>query len=284
LSRPSLLHRVVRSTPVGGGCITDTRRAELDDGRIVFLKVDASAPRGFFEAEAAGLRWLRSANALPVPEVLEVAEGHLALEWVERGHASGDTAELLGRGLSALHSADASRFGRPSDDAPSYLATLQLPDTSSSTWGEFWIEGRVRPLALRATAAGLLPDDARHAVDRVAAAIDDIAGPRQPPARVHGDLWSGNVHIDRDGTPWLVDPSAHGGHRETDLAMLELFGGVDVARVRAAYQAVTPLADGWQSRIALHQLVPLLAHVVLFGTSYVAPTRRAFEAYVPSPW
>src|SRR5690606_2424181 len=148
------------------------------------------------------------------------------------------------------------------------------------TWGAFWIEGRVRPLAEMAVQRGVLPHAAMHAVDRLAARIDDVAGPPEPPARVHGDLWSGNVHVAADGTPWLVDPSAHGGHRETDLAMLSLFGGVDMRTVLAAYEEVTPLAGGWRDRVALHQLVPLLPHVVLLGAGYVASTRAALAAYV----
>jgi fructosamine-3-kinase len=279
----SLFSRVVRSTPVGGGCITDARRAELDDGRVVFLKSDPAAPPGFFAAEAAGLAWLQEADALPVPGVLEVADDHLVFEWVEPGRPTAHTAEQLGRGLARLHGTTATRFGLIGD-GPSFLATLPLPDTPAATWGEFWIEGRVRPLAAMAIAAGELPERALHAVDRLADVIDSVAGPDQPPARVHGDLWSGNVHVDREGRPWLVDPSAHGGHRETDLAMLDLFGGVDVATVRAAYQEVAPLAEGWRDRVALHQLVPLLAHAVLFGASYAAPTHRAFARYVADPW
>jgi fructosamine-3-kinase len=280
----SLVSRVVRSTPVGGGCITDARRAELDDGRVVFVKTDAHAAAGFFAAEAAGLGWLAAAGALGVPAVLEVADDHMVLEWIEPGRATAHTAVQLGHGLARLHAAGAARFGRPADDVPSYLATLPLPDTPAPTWGEFWIEGRVRPLATRAVAAGELPERALHAVDRLAQIIADVAGPAEPPARVHGDLWSGNVHVDRDGRPWLVDPSAHGGHRETDLAMLQLFGGVDGTAVRAAYEDVAPLAGGWPDRVALHQLVPLLAHVVLFGASYAGATHRAFARYVADPW
>lgn len=291
---------VVRSTAVGGGCITDARRVELDDGTVVFCKLDAQPPPAFFAAEAAGLRWLRAADAARVPEVLAVGERFLVTEWVEPGAPRQHTAAALGRSLAQLHRVGAERFGRFAD-TPSYLATLPLPDEPAASgprshpaaggdagrneqrtdsWGAFWIDGRVRPLAEMAVQRGALPSAVLHTVDRLAERIDDLAGPPEPPARVHGDLWSGNVHVDVEGAPWLVDPSAHGGHRETDLAMLALFGGFDMRTVLAAYEEVAPLADGWRNRVALHQLVPLLAHVVLFGAGYVAPTRAAFAAYV----
>ncbi|HEX7096022.1 MAG TPA: fructosamine kinase family protein [Acidimicrobiales bacterium] len=275
----ALGRRVVRSDPVSGGCITDTRRVVLDDGTVVFCKLDASPPPELFEAEAAGLRWLRAPGAIAVPKVLAVGEQFLVTEWVEPGRAHVATDELLGRGLALLHRAGAERFGRIRDGR-SYLATLELPDDAASTWGAFWVLGRVRPLAELAVRRNALPSAVLRTVDRLAERIDALAGPPEPPSRVHGDLWSGNVHVDRDGRPWLVDPSAHGGHRETDLAMLALFGGFDMKRVIAAYEEVAPLADGWRDRVALHQLVPLLAHVVLFGSGYVASTRDAFAEYL----
>jgi fructosamine-3-kinase len=101
----------------------------------------------------------------------------------------------------------------------------------------------------------------------VANRIGELSGPAEPPARIHGDCWSGNV-LWSGGRGWLIDPAAHGGHRESDLAMLALFGAPYLDRVLAAYQDVTPLAAGWQARMPLHQLHPLLVHVCLFGTGY----------------
>jgi fructosamine-3-kinase len=104
-------------------------------------------------------------------------------------------------------------------------------------------------------------------VEGVCARIADLAGPPEPPARLHGDLWRGNVLADREGRPWLIDPSCFGGHREVDLAMLRLFGAPS-ERVFAAYEERAPLAEGWEERLALWQLSPLLVHAVLFGGSY----------------
>jgi fructosamine-3-kinase len=285
----ALGRRIVRSERVAGGCITDARKVELEDGTLLFLKLDPAPPPSFFAAEAAGLRWLRASGTAAVPDVVAQGERFLALEWVEPGprHASSHAAveERLGRALAEMHHAGAAHFGRPPDaPATSYLGSLPVPDDQRPSWGQFWIEGRVRPLTRQAVDARILPSSALDAVDRLAVRIDEVAGPPEPAARVHGDLWWGNVHVDIAGVPWFVDPSAHGGHRETDHAMLSLFGGADVERVRAAYEEVSPLAHGWRERVALHQIVPLLAHVVLFGAAYVPSARAAFSAYIPDPW
>jgi len=116
-------------------------------------------------------------------------------------------------------------------------------------------------------------------VERVAARMPDLAGPHEPPARLHGDLWSGNVMSDAEGRPWLIDPSAYGGHREVDLAMLRLFGAPS-DRVFNVYEDETALAEGWVERVELYQLLPLLVHALLFGGSYRASAERAAERYV----
>jgi fructosamine-3-kinase len=117
-----------------------------------------------------------------------------------------------------------------------------------------------------------------HAVHRTCEHITELAGPAEPPARLHGDLWSGNVHAGADGQTWLLDPAAHGGHRETDLAMLALFGYPHLARLLTGYTEVSPLAPGWEQRVPLHQLFPLLVHAVLFGGGYGARVAVAARA------
>ena len=116
-----------------------------------------------------------------------------------------------------------------------------------------------------------------QAVEEVCERMPELAGPAEPPARLHGDLWAGNVMGDAEGHPWLIDPSAFGGHRELDLAMLRLFGGPS-ERMFSAYQEAHPLADGWRERVELYQLSPLLVHALLFGGSYrQAAERVAFH-------
>jgi fructosamine-3-kinase len=251
---------------VGGGDINDAYRAELADGRSAFVKTRSAAPPGEYVAEAAALAWLAEPRAIGVPEVLGVSDELLALEWLERGPA-GDDAEL-GGGLARVHAAGAERLG---GTAPLRIGRLELPNEPLDTWPEFYAERRLRPLLSH------LPGSGRRAVEAVCDRIADLAGPPEPPARLHGDLWSGNVLW--AGRPYLIDPIAYGGHREVDLAMLQLFGSPS-ARFFAAYEEVAPLAGGWQDRVPLYQLFPLLVHAALFGGGYASSAERAAARYV----
>lgn len=266
---------------VGGGDINQAWRVRLD-GEDVFVKTRPDAGEGEYELEAAGLEWLGEPRALRVPSVIEIAEDYLALEWVERGALSGAGAEELGRGLAAIHVAGAPNFGDPGFGErlgiQARFGSLRLPNDPSKDWCSFYAERRLLPLARIAHERDALTDAGVAAVERVCARLERLAGPAEPPARLHGDLWSGNVHADTQGHPWLIDPSAYGGHREVDLAMLRLFGAPS-ERVFAAYEEVSPLADGWRERVSLWQLLPLLVHAVLFGGSYRAAAERVAKSY-----
>jgi fructosamine-3-kinase len=258
---------------VSGGDVAAAYWAELDDGRPVFLKTHHDPPPGFFTTEANGLRWLREAGSVLVPEVLAVSDDppFLALEWIEEGRPGAGTEEDLGRGLADLHRAGAPSFGR--EDRRT-TGSRGLPNEPCGTWAEFYGTQRLLPLARLARDGGALPHGTVADLELVAARLDDLGGPDEPPARLHGDLWAGNRLVDRDGRSWLIDPAAHGGHREFDLAMMRLFGGFGEACF-AAYQGVHPLADGWEGRVPLHQLAPLVVHAIKFGGGYVAGTQRA---------
>lgn len=245
---------VARAAPVAGGDINDAFRVTLADGRTVFVKTHDAPPDGMFAAEAAGLDWLRP-GPLRVPRVLGVGARWLALEWLEL-HGRPDPA-ALGRGLATLHRLGAPRFGWHRDN---FLATLPQDNTQGDDWPAYYLERRLRPLCNRAKIHVNL--EIRR----------DRFGPPEPPARLHGDLWWGNVSsVDR--APLLIDPAVYGGHREIDLAMLALFGGLPDALI-AAYHEVYPLADGWRERIPLYQLYPLAAHACLFGGDYAAQVAR----------
>jgi fructosamine-3-kinase len=264
--------RIVARRPVAGGDLNDAYHVELADGGVAFLKTGGGSD---YAAEAAGLRWLAEADALPVPGVLAVEPHGLLLEWVEPGRLDARGEEELGRGLAALHRSGAPRFGWvPWDADELQLGPLRLPATPYEQWAPFYAECRLAPLLPR---AGLSPSG-RRAVERVCERMRELAGPPEPPARLHGDLWSGNVHADREGAPWLIDPAAHGGHREVDLAMLSLFGGPS-RRFRDAYAEAFPLAEGHEERVELWQLFPLLVHAVLFGGGYAGAVERAAARY-----
>jgi fructosamine-3-kinase len=274
----ALGEEVVALARIAGGDLNDAYRATLAGGRRVFVKTAADAVPGAYAAEAAGLRWLAEARALPVPEVLAVDERFLALGWVEGGGQLDEAA--LGRGLAALHRSGADAPGAlpPGVVGTLRLGPLDLPNEPADTWPAFYAANRLLPLASMAGDRGALDAAGVRAVEAVAARVGDLAGPDEPVARLHGDLWSGNVHAGTDGRPWLIDPAAYGGHREVDLAMLHLFGSPGPA-FRHAYAEVWPLAEGAAERVALYQLFPLLVHAVLFGGSHGALARRAAERY-----
>ena len=256
---------------VAGGDINDAFAAELEGGRA-FVKTRAYAPAGEYAAEAAALRWLGEPGGLGVPDVLGASDDVLVLEWLDEGPA-GDEA-LLGRGLATIHAAGAAGFGAP---APLRIGPLVLPDDPLPDWPAFYAERRLRPLAAAARDRGALSAGGVAAVERVCERIGELAGPPEPPARLHGDLWTGNV-LWSGGRPFLIDPISYGGHREVDLAMLRLFGSPG-PRLLAAYEEVAPLADGHEDRVALYQVFPLLVHAVLFGGGYGASAERAARRY-----
>ena len=280
--------RVTAAEPVSGGDINDAYRvrldaspgfagarsnaervAEVDAKRVVFVKTHAHPPRDMFAAEAHGLAWL--AGPLRVPRVIAAGESFLALEWLDIGSKSRNFDEALGRGLATLHRIGAPAFGL---DRENYLATLPQDNTPTDDGIAFWIEQRLRPLAVRAIRAGHMPD-VNTQLDALRVKPDRF-GPAEPPARLHGDLWWGNV-IAVDGAPVIIDPAVYGGHREVDLAMLALFGGVSSALV-GAYNEIYPLADGFRERVSLWQLYPLAAHAVLFGGGYGAQFARSLAS------
>jgi fructosamine-3-kinase len=269
---------VAELVPVAGGDLNEAYRATLAGGARVFVKTARDAVGGAYVAEAAGLRWLAEPGALPVPEVLAVDERFLALAWVDGGGRPDPAA--LGRGLAQVHRAGAPAPGAlpPGVEGALRLGPLALPNAPAASWPAFYAGQRLLPLARMAADRGALDAAGVRAMEAVAARIEQLAGPDEPIARLHGDLWSGNVHAGTDGRPWLIDPAAHGGHREVDLAMLQLFGAPGRAFF-AAYDEVWPRADGHEERVALWQLFPLLVHAVLFGGGYGASAARAARRY-----
>ena len=245
-----------------------------------------------FAAEASSLRWLAEADAVPVPEVLAVTEAALVISMIPPGHATPSAAFRFGTELARLHAAGSEDFGapwrgfiaslpldntpappgQPASAVPSWTQLPQLPQ-----WPQWYANRRLLPYLRQALDSGALrPEDGRL-VEAVMDRIDSLAGPAEPPSRIHGDCWAGNVLWSGD-RGWLIDPAAHGGHRETDLAMLALFGAPHLDRILAGYNDTAPLAAGWRSRVPLHQLHPLLVHACLFGASYAEEVRSAARA------
>jgi len=266
---------VVSTTPVAGGNICTTTRLRLTDGRSAIMKTRAHAPEGFFRCESEGLRWLGEAGGAKVPELLGAADDCVILQWIEPGRPSGDSGENLGRSLAVTHLAGAEQFGAASDG---FIGLAPLPNRSLPTWPEFFASRRVMPYVRAAVDRKALTIEQAIGIEAVMRRIHEFAGPDEEPSRIHGDLWSGNVVWGTDGNAWLIDPAAHGGHRETDLAMLALFGMPFLQRVIDSYNEAAPLADGWRARVPLHQLHPLLVHAVMFGGTYGARAASAAQS------
>jgi len=260
-----------------GANVAATAKAATDTE--VAAAAAAEVPAAF-AAEASSLRWLAEAAAVPVPEVLAVTPAALVISMIPPGRATPEAAFRFGAELARLHAAGADAFGAP---WRGFIARLPLDNTPGratglapgrAQWPEWYASRRLLPyLRLAVDSGALRPGDGRL-VEAVMDRIDSLAGPAEPPSRIHGDCWAGNV-LWSGGRGWLIDPAAHGGHRETDLAMLALFGAPDLDRILAGYNDAVPLAAGWRSRVPLHQLHPLLVHACLFGASYREGVRSA---------
>ena len=257
----------VRSvTPVRGGDVAQAFRLDTAGGPL-FAKTHPTPMPGLFEREAAGLLALRRTGVVAVPEVVRARASGLVLEWIEVGAPTAASEPDLGTRLAALHRVAGPHFGGLDDSPGGYLGSQPVDLTPTDDWAEFFLERRVRPLTGRAVELGRIDPAALAEVERNSPHAAERCGPPEPPALLHGDLWAGNRLVDTAGVNWLIDPAASYGHREVDLAMMQLFGGFGDAAF-AAYDEAFPLADGWRDRVSWYQLPPLLVHAILFGGSY----------------
>ena len=268
-----------------------------------FIKRNPDAPAGFFEAEAAGLAWLSDAQrdgGARTVRVIGVRPGAIELERIDEGTPTPEAAAEFGAALANTHSAGAAAFGSPPEgySGPTFIGRRPLTTARQTRWGRFYARDRVLPFLAAAVSAGTVTEREerviRAACDRLTNGDFDDS---EPPARLHGDLWNGNVlwaadPADPDGrvTAVLIDPAAHGGHRETDLAMLELFGCPFLEPLLAAYEARAsennePLRAGWRDRTPVHQLHPLAVHAAGHGRSYgialTTAAERTLELSIP---
>lgn len=261
-----------RQQAVTGGDIGDSARVTLKDGRQVFLKRAAQAPEDFFPAEAQGLEALRTAapeQLIRVPDVLYAGAEGLVLEWLAPAERATNYWEQLGAGLAAVHGVEQPSFGFVADN---YCGLTPQPNPRIDDGYQFFACARLQHQARLARDQGLLALAECRQLDRLCERLEHWIPPQQP-ALIHGDLWSGNVHSGPRGEPALIDPAAHWGWAEAELAMTCLFGRFP-ARFYQSYQEHNPVAADWETRADLYNLYHLLNHLNLFGGSYLESVRQ----------
>jgi fructosamine-3-kinase len=276
---------VVSTAPLAGGQTTTATKLRLNDGSQAVMKTLPRAPETFFPAEARGLRALGAVDGgVPVPEVLAAEPDCLIVRWVEHGKPSEEAADRFGRALAHTHAAGRDSFGAEADG---FVGRLPLPNTTAGSWPEFYATRRVLPYLKAARDRGAVFAPEAEQIEAATARVAELV-PAEPPALLHGDLWNGNVlwaAPDAGGSGGIgrahvIDPASYAGHREADLATLALFGLPHLDRVMSAYQAERPLAEGWEERLGLHQLFPLLVRAVLFGGGYGARAAEVAARYL----
>ena len=262
-----------------GGCINSGGTIETNQGRFFIKWNSASRYPEMFEKEAAGLRLLFDTNTIRTPKVVHVAEtGNLSfilMENIDRGRTSADYWQSAGGQLADMHRRTDKCYGLDEDN---YIGSLHQINTHKDVWTTFFIENRLEPQIRLAMNNGLLDQKDLTDFERLFAKLPSII-PASEPSLIHGDLWSGNIITDEQGMPCLIDPAVYYGNREIEIAYTQLFGGFD-REFYTSYHEEYPLDPGFDTRVDLYNLYPLLVHVNLFGSGYSASVRRNLQRYI----
>ena len=272
---------VKSTTAVSGGCIADSRKLVMNSGRVFFLKQVRDGSSGTFESEVRGLEELRKAGAVLVPEVVAHGLDYMLLEWIEERKESADSCmEELGFQFAKLHYFSGEIFGFPEDNYLGDSPQSNSPSKNGSiNWPTFYVENRLQFQAALAVKNGYTTPELQNLLELLYNKIPELlSGTEDKPSLLHGDLWSGNYLIDKNGRSWLIDPAVYYGHREADLAMTSLFGGFSKT-FYSAYESAFPLAPGYAEREPLYQLYHLLNHLNLFGTGYYRQVISILKRY-----
>lgn len=271
-------HDEVSIDSIGGGSINYTYGLRAKNHEC-FLKTNSSKNfPGMFEAEEKGLRLLAAKSSFRIPKTFGVVEidndALLFMELIKSGPQKADFWTDFGSKLAELHRSTQANFGLNSDN---YIGSLPQRNNPSDSWIEFFIEQRLQPLLKLAIDSGSVSSDDLSSFKSLEKKLADFF-PTEPPALLHGDLWSGNYLVGNKGEPVLIDPAVHYGHRYMDLGMMKLFGGFD-SQVIVSYQEHYPLDSDWQDGIEIANLYPLLVHVILFGGGYISSVRSILKSF-----
>lgn len=264
--------------PVSGGCINNGGYLRTNRGPF-FLKYNDNRYEEMFEAEARALQLLATTDALHIPAVYTTGasqdqQNFIILEWIGTAKPVNDFWEQLGRGLAFIHRQSRSNFGLDFDN---YIGSLPQYNAPTKDWPTFFQKQRLEPQIQLGLKSGQLPSTV---AESLRALYPKLAGwfPEAPPSLLHGDLWGGNLIVDDAGKPALIDPAVYYGHREIELAFTNMFGGFN-QRFYDAYREAWPLADGFDDRIDLYNMYPLMVHVNLFGGPYLQALKRTIDHF-----
>ena len=264
--------------PVHGGDINECYYLRSGN-RSYFLKInDSNLYPAMFEKEAHGLAILKSNSSLNTPEVIKhgIVNScqYLLLEWIETGNIVTGFWEKFGAALATMHLQQQAYFGFEEDN---YIGSLQQLNTQHTRWSSFYAECRIMPLAKKLLDARVFTKTDLNSAIALCKKLEDLF-PAEPSSLLHGDLWSGNYMVTENGEASIFDPAVYYGHREMDIGMTLLFGGFN-GRFYEGYQQVYSLETGWQQRLPLTQLYPLLVHAVLFGGHYIGSCREIIRRF-----
>ncbi|QEC80028.1 fructosamine kinase family protein [Mucilaginibacter ginsenosidivorax] len=263
--------------PLSGGSINHVYHLQATRDNFVLKINDRFNFPGMFNLEVQGLETIRNTQTIAVPKVLLQSEtnteSYLLIEWISPGHSTQKASDTLGEQLAQMHRHTSHSFGFDTDN---YMGSLRQSNKPHKYWNDFFIEERLKPMIRIAQTKQLLTNNDLRLFDLLYQKLPGLFT-EEPPALVHGDLWSGNYLIDVHEKPYLIDPAVSFSNREFDIAMTTLFGGFD-RQFYEAYNHNFPLQEGWQQRIKLWNLYPLLLHVNLFGGGYIKLVRDNLTA------
>jgi protein-ribulosamine 3-kinase len=269
-------YTILDACMVKGGSINEAVKLTTKSG-VFFLKWNELFIPSFFEAEAKNLSLIESTRSIKTPTVVEFGDtgdaAFLLLEYIHSGAQSFKSMQLLGEQLAQFHLAKNTACGL---NYPNYCGLVLQENTPTSSWTDFFVEYRLRPLVNQAFSRKLISLEEVSLFIKLFAALPQLF-PDEAPSLLHGDLWNGNFLIDTNQTPYLIDPACYFGHREMDISMTLLFGGFDKT-FYDAYQATYPLEKGWRDRMVLWNLYPLLVHLILFGDPYQQQIKAHLDA------
>ncbi|SNT06760.1 Fructosamine-3-kinase [Ekhidna lutea] len=273
-----LLSEIISTSHVSGGCINSAVKISTKESSY-FLKWNKAELKQMFQAETEGLKILNNLSPVFSPQVIAQdqlgSKSYLLTEWIEKGRQTPDFWRVFGTNLAKQHKITSSRFGLDHDN---YIGSLPQSNKTHNSWYDFFAVERINPQLKLASHKGLISNPIRNQFEILLGKLDQLI-PEEPPALLHGDLWSGNFMINSSGEAAIFDPAVHYGHRETELAFTQLFGGFD-QEFYHFYEKEYPLEPGFDQRVDIHNLYPLLVHVNLFGSSYLSGVIQTLNRFV----